>query len=103
MGALAAPGVSPSTSAPAHPGDEESGCFIAVGKCQECPGCDRCRWAGLRVLRPLDEEVVEAEIGAGVQEFGDQTLVLNRGNRTGRVDKHSARTEGIGSNSQNPA
>ena len=37
-------------------------------------------------------QVLEAEAGVGVKESGDQTLVLGRGDRAGRVDKHAART-----------
>ena len=39
-------------------------------------------------------EVIEAEVGVGVQEGGDQVLVLEWGDRARRVDKHAARTEG---------
>ena len=41
----------------------------------------------------LGGEVIEAEIGMGVQEGGDQLLVLSRGDGARRVDKHAARTE----------
>ena len=36
------------------------------------------------------------EVGVGIQEGGDQALVLGRGDRARRVDKHATRTEGAG-------
>ena len=51
------------------------------------------RAMGCREGGQLDAEVIEGEIGVGVQERGDLALVLGRGDRARRVDQHAARTE----------
>ncbi len=47
-------------------------------------------------------QIVEGEVGVGVQEGGDQALILSRGDRARRVDKHASRTEGAGAGGEDP-
>ena len=91
-------------SAPAQAGDEEAGGAVAV-RAASAATPRRAR-AGAQAQRgQLGGEVVEAEVGVGVKEGGDQALVLSRRDRASRVDKHASRTEraGAGARGSPPA
>ena len=46
------------------------------------------------IVSEIERRAFESEVGAGVQEGVDHTLVLIRRDRARRVDKHPSRTEG---------